>query len=60
MDVHCKCGESSHIDASFFYAYKCSGCGTVYAVGQVVKLIELSKEDLDGLGYNPIEGDTFL
>lgn len=60
MDVTCKCGEGAHIDAMFFYAYKCSACGTVYAVSQVVKLIELSSDEIEGLGYHPQTGDIDL
>lgn len=43
-DVHCKCGHFGHIDGGFFYTYKCPCCGTVYAVGAVVKLIEVTPE----------------
>jgi hypothetical protein len=30
MDVHCRCGTSSHIDGMFAYYVKCPNCGTVY------------------------------
>lgn len=44
MDIHCKCGRHGHMDADFFYHYACPTCGRRYAVGQVVKLIELTEE----------------
>lgn len=44
MDMHCKCGHHGHYDGEFFYYYKCPNCGAKYAVGQNVKLIELSDE----------------
>ncbi len=43
MDIHCKCGHFGHIDADFFYCYKCPKCDRKYAVGQNVKLIELNQ-----------------
>jgi hypothetical protein len=47
IDLHCKCGYHGHLDADFFfYHYKCPLCGTKYAVGTVVKLIELSEEEI--------------
>jgi hypothetical protein len=30
MDIHCSCGESTHIDAEFLYHVKCGACGRVY------------------------------
>lgn len=29
MDVHCKCGEHSHLDAEFAYYIKCPKCGSI-------------------------------
>lgn len=45
VDVRCKCGASGHIDAEFFYYYQCAKCGQVYAVGQNIKLIELTEDE---------------
>lgn len=42
MDLRCKCGLFSHIDCEFFYAFECPNCHTKYAVGQNIKLIELT------------------
>jgi hypothetical protein len=44
MDVHCKCGELTHVDAEFCYHVKCGKCGTVYMVNGHVELIELESE----------------
>lgn len=44
MDVYCKCGEHSHIDAEFAYHVKCPACGTVYFCNGHIELIELKKE----------------
>lgn len=46
MDVHCECGHHGHFDGDFFYNYVCPECGTHYAVGQVVKLIKLTPEQI--------------
>ena len=43
MDMHCSCGQLGHIDAEFAYFYECV-CGKRYAIGSVVKLIELTAE----------------
>ncbi len=44
MDVYCKCGHHSHIDADFAYRVKCPKCGTVYECNGHIELIELEKE----------------
>jgi len=41
IDIYCQCGKPSHFDGSFLYHWKCPHCGTKYALGQNVKLIEL-------------------
>jgi hypothetical protein len=46
IDLHCVCGNQSHFDGDFFYHYKCPKCGAKYAVGQVIKLIPLTKEQV--------------
>ena len=56
MDVHCACGHHGHIDGDFFYRYQCPKCGAHYAVGQVVKLIPLTPDQVaycerNGLGF---------
>lgn len=46
IDIHCKCGHHGHVDTDFFYHYVCPKCGTKYSVGQNVKLIELTPEEI--------------
>jgi hypothetical protein len=41
MDIHCKCGKMTHIDADFAYNVKCVYCGRIYACDPYVKLTEL-------------------
>ena len=47
MDLNCICGHHGHVDDEFFYRYECKGCGRKFAVGQNVKLIELTAEQID-------------
>ena len=44
MDIHCKCGNSFHIDADFAYHVKCGQCGTAYMCNGHIELIELENE----------------
>lgn len=44
MDTHCICGYEGHVDTDFFYRYECPKCHRKYAVGQNVKLIEMTPE----------------
>lgn len=32
LDLHCKCGESSHFDGGFAYALRCPYCDQVYVM----------------------------
>jgi hypothetical protein len=47
MDVHCKCGHTSHLDAICAYTVKCPACGTVYMCNGHIELIELEEEPDD-------------
>ena len=44
MDIYCKCGHHSHIDAEFAYHVKCPKCLTIYACNGHIELIELEEE----------------
>lgn len=44
MDIRCKCGYSSHIDAGFAYNVQCPSCFIIYMVNGHVELIELETE----------------
>ena len=46
-DIYCKCGHSSHIDASFAYHVKCPNCGTVYQCNGHIELIELEQDPIN-------------
>jgi hypothetical protein len=46
VDLHCHCGASFHFDGEFFYHWRCTCCGAVYAVGQNIKLIPLTPEQI--------------
>ena len=47
MDLHCVCGELSHIDGDFAYNVKCGNCGTVFFCNGHIELIELKEEPED-------------
>lgn len=47
MDVHCKCGQLTHVDGSFCYHVKCGACGTVYMINGHVEFIELTEPESD-------------
>lgn len=44
MDIYCKCGHESHIDADFAYYFKCSKCNTVYMLNGHIEFIELEEK----------------
>ena len=45
MDVHCPCGEHSHLDAEFAYFVRCPKCAVSYKVGDTVTLTPLTEEE---------------
>jgi flavoprotein len=53
IDLHCSCGHHGHVDADFFYAYRCAGCGKCYHVGSYVKLVEATPEEVAADGWHP-------
>lgn len=44
MDVHCECGELTHIDEEFCYYIKCGNCGKIYECDGHIKLYPLDFE----------------
>lgn len=44
MDLHCACGESSHVDGAFAYHVKCPHCNAVYFCNGHIELIKLETE----------------
>jgi hypothetical protein len=47
MDVHCVCGHHSHFDTDFTYFLRCPKCDALYAVGHVLALHPLPKEQAE-------------
>lgn len=47
LDVHCKCGELSHIDGDFVYFLQCPSCGLIYELNGYIELIERDIKDID-------------
>ncbi len=61
IDLHCVCGEHSHVDAEFFYRFQCPECGRKYHVSANVKLIEATPDevaDYEADGHDFIVGFT--
>ena len=44
MDIHCKCGCVSHIDAEFAYFVECPECGTVFYCNGHIEFIEVEEK----------------
>lgn len=44
MDIHCKCGHHSHIDAAFTYNIQCPKCNTIYRCNPHIEFIEITDE----------------
>lgn len=56
MDIHCKCGKSSHIDETFVYNVKCPYCGRVYFCNGHIELTEIHyKPDILKVAVKDIE-----
>ena len=47
MDIHCECGELTHIDADFAYYVKCGKCGRIYFCNGHIELIEVTEQQED-------------
>ena len=52
IDLYCECGHHGHYDGEFFYNYECPACHKKYAVGQNVKLIPLTQDQIQHVGEN--------
>ena len=55
MDIHCKCGNSSHIDDDFAYHVKCPKCNTVYRCNPNIELIEIEEEPTQCVIYPELD-----
>jgi hypothetical protein len=57
MDVHCSCGEHTHVDADFTYYIRCGACGKLWAMCANVRMIEVGAGDIEG-GCEPVESQV--
>jgi hypothetical protein len=46
IDIRCACGGGCHFEGFFLYYWRCADCGRVFALGQNVKLIPLTPEQV--------------
>ena len=47
MDIHCVCGQSSHLDCDFAYEIQCPHCQRFYAPNGHVRLEPLTASDVE-------------
>lgn len=47
MDIRCKCGHLSHVDAEFAYFIQCPACRTVFMCNGHIELIEVKNPPED-------------
>ena len=45
MDLHCACGESTHIHAEFLYVVCCGKCGRNYFVNGHIEMVPMTEEE---------------
>jgi hypothetical protein len=57
LDLHCACGNLSHVDGAFAYNVKCPECGRVYFCNGHIELIELEQEPTSGVVIASNEDD---
>jgi hypothetical protein len=55
MDVHCRCSEMFHVHGEFAYFWRCPECGATFALGQTVKLIPLTADQI-----SQVEKESYL
>ncbi len=53
MDLTCACGNSPHADVEFLYYWKCSECGTLWALSPHVRLVAMEGEALADASTSP-------
>lgn len=63
IDLHCECGFHGHVDGEFFYHWRCPKCDACYNVGQNVRLIKLTPEEIASVSQDPddaqwVRGDS--
>lgn len=55
IDLHCKCGHHGHLDGYFAYGFQCPKCKRFFALGQIVKLIEITEEQSKNINLKEVE-----
>ncbi len=45
MDLHCLCGELTHVDAMFTYAVRCGKCKRTYYVNGHVEMVPMTEAE---------------
>lgn len=61
IDIHCRCGKSTHFDGDFMYYIQCPYCERVYAANGFIELVEVIniKEDYIQTAEKDILGEDF-
>lgn len=54
MDFRCPCGAPTHVDASFVYFVRCSGCRKVYELSGFVEAREVPSSEMRNVGEHNI------
>lgn len=49
MDIHCSCGDLTHVDADFAYHVQCGSCGKVWHMCSNVRMIEAHPDEVEDL-----------
>lgn len=52
-DIHCLCGETMHFDGRHLYFLRCPVCGRAYRVGQYLRLLPITSEEVERWGVGP-------
>lgn len=47
VDLHCSCGEQSHVDDDFVYSFRCR-CGKLWGLDPSITLVPLDDADVVG------------
>ena len=51
MDIHCGCGELTHVDGTFCYYVQCCKCGRIYECDGAIRIreVEAVPPEWDGM-----------
>ena len=45
LDIHCACGEMTHLDEFFAYRVKCGSCGKEWRLQSNIQLTDVTHDD---------------